>query len=141
MTRSMTTLNGTFNLASWNEDTVQVLEGDRKLTRAIVTQTFTGDLEGDGWVEWLMCYAEDGTARFVGMQRIEGAADGRTGSVVLETSGDFNGSEAVGTWTVLPGSATGELVGITGSGRFEAPHGPIATYAVDVSFEQGERPG
>jgi len=29
--------------------------------------------------------------------------------------------------------------GITGSGRFEAPHGPTATYSVDVSFDQSER--
>lgn len=90
-------------------------------------------------MKWLMCYAEDGTARFVGMQRIEGAAHGRKGSVVLGTTGDFNGSEAVGTWTVLPGSATASSKRHDGSGRFEAPHGPTATYAVDVSFEQSER--
>lgn len=132
----MSTLKGTFELASWDEQTVQELEGERKLTRAVVTQTFTGDLEGAGAVEWLMCYAEDGTARFVGMQRVEGSVGGRSGIVVMETVGDFDGTTASGSWTVLPGSATGELAGISGEGRFEAQHGPTATYTLEVAFDR-----
>jgi hypothetical protein len=131
----VSTITGTFELASWDEQTVQELEGERKLTRAVVTQTFTGDLQGAGAVEWLMCYSEDGTARFVGMQRVEGAVDDRSGSVVLETTGEFDGSTAMGTWVVIPGSATGGLAGISGEGRFEAPHGPTATYTMDVEFD------
>jgi hypothetical protein len=131
----MSTLTGTFELASWDEQTVQELQGERKLTRAVVTQTFTGDLQGKGAVEWLMCYSEDGTARFVGMQRIDGSVDDRSGSVVLETVGEFDGSTAAGTWTVIPGSATSGLAGISGGGRFEAPHGPTATYTMDVEFD------
>ena len=95
---------------------------------------FTGDLEGDGWVEWLMCYAEDSAGPLRGDAADRGGGRRSQGQRGLETTGDFNGSEAVGTWTVLPGSATGELVGITGSGRFEAPHRPTATYVVDISF-------
>jgi hypothetical protein len=94
----MSTLNGTFELASWDAQTVQELEGERKVTRALVTQTFTGDLEGAGAVEWLMSYAEDGTARFVGMQRVDGSIEGRSGVVVLETVGDFDGTTASGSW-------------------------------------------
>jgi hypothetical protein len=130
----MSTLTGGFELASWDEQTTQELEGERKLTRALVTQTFTGDLEGEGSVEWLMCYAEDGTARFVGMQLVRGLIDGRKGSVVLETVGQFDGGKARGRWTVIPGSATGDLAGVTGAGRFEAPHGPNATYTLEVDL-------
>jgi hypothetical protein len=130
----MSTLTGGFELASWDEQTTQELEGERKLTRALVTQTFTGDLEGEGSVEWLMCYAEDGTARFVGMQLVRGVIDGRKGSVVLETVGEFDGGKARGRWTVIPGSATGDLAGITGEGRFEAPHGPNATFTLEVDL-------
>jgi hypothetical protein len=130
----MSTLTGGFELASWDEQTTQELEGERKLTRADVTQTFTGDLEGEGSVTWLMCYAEDGTAHFVGMQLVRGVIDGRKGSVVLETIGDFDGTVASGTWTVVPGSATGDLAGMTGTGRFEAPHGPNATYTLEVDL-------
>jgi hypothetical protein len=135
MEATMGTLTGEFELASRNEDTYQDLEGQRKLTRASVTQTFRGDVEGEGSVEWMMCYAEDGTARFVGMQRVEGVIDGHKGSVILETVGDFDGTTAAGAWTVIPGSATGDLAGIRGGGRFEAPHGPTATYTLDVTFD------
>ena len=110
----MSTLTGGFELASWDEQTTQELEGERKLTRADVTQTFTGDLEGEGSVTWLMSYAEDGTAHFVGMQLVRGVVDGRKGAVVMETIGDFDGTIASGTWTVIPGSATGDLAGMTG---------------------------
>jgi len=130
----MSTLTGGFELASWDEETTQELDGERKLTRALVTQTFTGDLEGEGSVEWLMCYAEDGTAHFVGMQLVRGVIDGRKGSVVLETVGEFDGGKARGRWTVIPGSATGDLAGMTGTGRFEAPHGPNATYTLEVDL-------
>ena len=68
------------------------------------------------------------------MQLVRGVVDGRKGSVVLETIGDFDGTTASGTWTVIPGSATGDLAGMTGTGRFEAPHGPNATYTLEVEL-------
>jgi len=42
-----------FEVQSWDESTYEELDGDAKLTRASVGQGFTGDLEGDGSVEWL----------------------------------------------------------------------------------------
>ena len=86
-------------------------------------QHFTGGITGTGTVVWLMSYAEDGTAPFVGMQHDQGTVDGREGGFVMETAGDFDGEKAVGTWSVITGSATGGLTGIRGEGRFEAPRG------------------
>jgi subtilisin family serine protease len=126
----MTTAKGQFELASWNEDTYQELGNGGKLTRASVTQQFSGDVTGVGAVEWPMCYQPDGTARFVGWQQVDGAVGGTEGSFVLETAGDFDGGKAVGQWTVVPGSGTGGLTGLTGSGRFEAPHGPKADFTL-----------
>jgi hypothetical protein len=118
----MTKATGTFAVASWDEDTYEELD-DGKLTRAVVTQTFAGDIEGDGSVQWLMAYRADGTAHFVGLQLVSGAFGDRKGSVVLETVGDFDGKVAKGAWTVVQGSGTGDLVGVTGTGGFEAPMG------------------
>ena len=56
----MAKLEGEFEVTSWDEDTYQKLQGERKLTKASVTQKFTGDLAGSGSVEWLMFYADDG---------------------------------------------------------------------------------
>ena len=130
----MTKATGSFELASWDEETYEEMGDGRKLTRASVTQRFTGDVAGEGEVEWLMCYASDGTAHFVGLQSVRGDILGRKGSFVLETRGDFNGQLATWEAAVVPGSATGDLAGLVGSGTFGAPHGPMATFDLDYKF-------
>jgi hypothetical protein len=127
------TLKGEFELESWNEQPFVEADGE-KLTHASVTQQFRGDVVGQGLVEWLMCYRPDGTARFVGLQRVEGTVDGRAGSIVLQSIGDFDGTTAAGEWTVVEGSGTGELKGVSGTGHFAAPHGPKATFHLELSF-------
>jgi hypothetical protein len=37
-----------------------------------VTKSFSGDIEGEGTLEYLMAYREDGSASFVGLERVEG---------------------------------------------------------------------
>jgi hypothetical protein len=130
----MPSTTGEFELVTWNEEPYDQLDNGGKLTRATVTQNFTGGLSGTGSVVWLMCYQADGTARFVGLQRIDGTLDGRSGSFVAETSGDFDGGEASGRWTILPGSGTGELADIRGDGKFRAPRGPKAEVEFDYSL-------
>ncbi|MFN2484804.1 MAG: DUF3224 domain-containing protein [Candidatus Limnocylindria bacterium] len=130
----MATAHGQFELASWNEETYEDLDGGGKLTRASVTQTFSGDVTGDGAVEWLMAYRADGTAHFVGLQRVRGAIGGRTGSFVLETSGDFDGKLATWTCSVIEGSGTGELEGLRGRGSFGAPKGPKASFELEYEL-------
>lgn len=122
---------GTFKIAAWQEDTYAESVGDRKLTQADVRQTFTGDLEGEGSVRWQMAYRPDGTATWIGMQQVKGTLGGRSGSFVLQSAGTFDGSKAVGEWTVVAGSATDDLEGLSGSGTMEAPMGSEASYSLD----------
>ena len=100
-----------FEVQSWDESTYEELDGDAKLTRASVGQAFTGDLEGAGSVEWLMCYREDKTADFVGLQRFVGRLGGRSGSFVMHTQGSFDGTEAKGSLAVV------DALGHRGAGR------------------------
>ena len=132
----MTTANGTFEITSMGEETLRELDGDAKLTHANGTQRFSGDIEGDGSVEWLMCYLAAGGASYVGLQRVEGSIAGRKGSLVIEALGSFDGGASSGSWAVIEGSGTGELEGITGEGRFEAPGGPEATYSLEYRFRE-----
>lgn len=122
---------GTFHVTSMEEDAYESLEAGGKLTRARGDQEFSGDIEGQGHVEWLMCYRKDGSARFVGHQLMRCSIGGRAGMFVIEASGDFDGSSSTGDWWVVPGSGTEQLEGITGNGSFEAAKGPMATYALD----------
>jgi Protein of unknown function (DUF3224) len=126
---------GIFELQSWQEDAYLELEDGGKLTRASVEQRFSGDLDGEGSVEWLMYYTEGGTARFVGLQRFSGRLGERSGSVVLETQGTFDGGRATGQWSVIPRSGTGELRGIVGRGEFAAPQGSRADVKLEYDFE------
>src|SRR5947209_3799309 len=132
----MTTLKGGFQLASWEESAYDEHDG-RRLTRASVTEQFEGDIAGEGSVEWLMAYSEDDTARFVGLQLVDGEIAGRRGKFVLETRGDFDGQVARWEAIVVPGSGTAELASLAGGGKFEASHGSKAQYELQVDFDRG----
>jgi Protein of unknown function (DUF3224) len=127
----MTSATGTFEITGGSEDAYREVEGGVRLTRAKGTQRFTGDIEGEGSVEWLMCYSPDGTARFLGLQEIIGSIGGRAGSFVIEATGDHDGKRSKGTWSVIQGSGTGALAGISGEGGFEAAGGPNASYSLE----------
>lgn len=130
----MARAEGTFEITSGGEDVVREGDGEPKLTRAHGTQHFTGAFEGDGEVEWLSCYVPAGGARLIGLQRLAGALDGRTGTFVIEAASDHDGRQSRGTWTVIRGSGTGELAGITGGGGFHAPGGPAVSYWLDYEL-------
>lgn len=127
----MTKATGSFAVSSWDEETYLDLE-EGKLTRASVTQEFTGDIEGAGAVEWLMSYRADGTAHFVGLQRIDAAIGDRHGTVVLETAGEFDGEVAEGTWSVVAGHA--DLHDLRGEGRFVAPMGDQPRFELEYQL-------
>lgn len=127
----MTEAAGTFHVTGGGEDTYYELEGGPKLARVSGTQRFTGDIEGDGSVEWSMCYLPDGTARFAGLQRVEGWIGEHPGTFVMESVGAHDGKASKGTWTIIAGSGTGDLSGLTGAGTFSAPGGPEVSYRLE----------
>jgi len=122
----------TFEIVSWKEEAYGDAEAGPRLSRASVTQTWAGAIEGTGAVEYLMSYAADGTAAFVGLERITGAVAGRTGSIVLRHVGSFEGGKARSTFEVLAGRGRGDLAALGGEGTFEAGHGEPAK--VEVRF-------
>jgi Protein of unknown function (DUF3224) len=126
--------SGRFQVTSMGEDTYRELEGGAKLTRANGTQRFTGDIEGEGSVEWLMCYSPEGGARFVGLQRVSGSIGEQKGSFIIEAAGDFDGRQSIGSWKVIAGSGTGALAGLTGEGTFQASSGPDASYTLEYQL-------
>ena len=126
---------GTFKVTSMDEDTYESLDGGGKLARARGGQKFSGDIEGEGHVEWLMCYRSDGSASFVGQQLMRCSVDGRKGTFVIEANGEFSGATSKGDWRIVPGSGTDGLAGIQGEGGFEAGHGPNASYQLNVEFD------
>jgi uncharacterized protein DUF3224 len=117
------TANARFAITSWDEKPYSEGPDLPKLTRATVKKTFTGDVEGEGQVDYLMMYRSDGSATFVGLERITGNVGGKTGTFVLQRTGVFENGQAKESYSVLPGSATGELHGLRGEGTSSVGHG------------------
>jgi uncharacterized protein DUF3224 len=115
--------NARFAIKSWDEKPYSDGQGLPKLTRASVTKTFTGDIEGESQVEYLMMYRGDGSASFVGLERVVGRIGGKSGTFVLQRSGVFENGQAKESYSVVSGSATGELVGLSGEGSSDVGHG------------------
>lgn len=130
-----TQATSTFTVDRWDEHPYHETSEGGKLTRAHVTQTFAGDIDGHGEVEWLMCYRTDATADFVGLQHFVGRIGERSGSIVLETRGAFNGTAATGPLRIVPGSGTGELVGMSGEGELRAPLGGEPSITLAYRFD------
>jgi hypothetical protein len=123
--------NTTFAMKSWDEKLFDEFDGGRKLTRAGVTYSYTGDLEGESKVEYLMVYAADGTADYVGLERVIGKMDDRSGSFVVQHTGTFEAKGVKNRWFIVPDSGTGDLQGLIGGGEFEiSGQGPFP-----ISFE------
>lgn len=117
------TANARFAIKSWDEKPYSEGEGLPRLTRATVSKTLTGDIEGESHVEYLMMYRNDGSATLVGLERVVGRIEGKSGSFVLQRNGKFESGVAKEAYSVVPGSTTGELHGLSGEGTSVVGHG------------------
>lgn len=105
------------------------------LTQIHVEESFSGDIEGNGTVEFLQAGRADGSASFVGIERITGKIADKEGSFLLQDSGTLEDKIVSGWWFVVPGSGTGELKGLRGKGGFRANLGEGAEVYLDYWFE------
>jgi hypothetical protein len=105
------------------------------LNRIHVEESFSGDITGDGAVEFLQAARADGSASFVGIERVSGSVGGREGTFLLQDTGTVDGSIVSGDWFVIAGSGTGELSGLRGEGAFRANLGEDAKVYLDFWFE------
>jgi hypothetical protein len=128
------TLNATFAIKSWDETPYHEAPESPKLTRASVTKTYTGDIAAQSTVEYLMMYRPDGSATFVGLERVVGQLGGKNGSFVLQRTGVFENGQAKESYSVIPGSGTAELTGLSGSGKSEVGHGMEHPFALNLDL-------
>src|SRR6476661_9581139 len=124
-----------FSITGWDEKPYSEGQDLPKLTRAAVTKTFSGDIAGEGHVEYLMMYRSDGSATFVGLERIVGHVAGKAGSFVLHRTGVFENGMAKESYSVIPDSGTGELRGLRGAGTSAVGHG--SEHPLTLNYELG----
>ena len=127
MTKHTTELKAEFSIDGWDEQPLVADTGNGKLTRAVVEKTYTGDVEGHSTTEWVMAYAGDGSATFVGMEHLDGTIGGHKGGLVLRHVGTYADGVASADLTVAPSSGSGELAGADGTGELRAdPSGKVS---------------
>ena len=105
------------------------------LARIHVEESFSGDISGDGVVEFLQAARSDGSASFVGIERVTGTVAGRNGTFLLQDAGTVQDNIVSGDWFVIPESGTGKLAGLRGTGGFRANLGEGAQVYLDYWFE------
>ena len=83
-----------------------------------------------------MMYRSDGTAAFVGHERVVARLGGKAGTFVLQRIGVFENGQAKESYSVVAGSATGELEGLRGDGQSAVGHG--MEHPFSLTYELGE---
>jgi hypothetical protein len=95
-----------------------------------ITEDFSGGLTGTGAARFLMAQMPDASAYFTGIERFTGTLAGRAGSFLLRNTGVLKENAVTSEWLILPGSATGELTGLSGSGGVD-PSGYFLNFALE----------
>lgn len=104
------------------------------MTRARWTKSFTGDLTATSYIEFVMGELEnEGPRVYVGVERVDGTLHGRKGTFTLVHTARSHGSDNEMIITVLPGSGTGELAGISGTGQISPKHEFVLDYDLDTA--------
>ncbi|GGU73566.1 hypothetical protein GCM10010211_44420 [Streptomyces albospinus] len=132
-----TQTTGRITYANWEENPVGSTGASPRIARASVANTFSGGIEAARTTcEYTIAYVTDKTGTFTGMELLTGQLDGRAGTFVVEERGVF---EADGTvrcaFEVVPGSGTGDLTGLTGTGSYTCKAGePSISYSFDYEL-------
>jgi hypothetical protein len=86
------------------------------LNRMALDKKFSGDLVANSQGEMLAFRSTTpGSAGYVAMEVVTGALHGRSGSFVLQHSSTMTRGVPAQSISVVPDSATGDLLGLTGS--------------------------
>jgi hypothetical protein len=126
----------TFDINSWDEAPWD--DGPAaKLSRARVTKTFHGEIEGSSVAELLLANAKDtGSRAYVGFERITGTINGRTGSFVLHHTATASGFGHAVSWSIVPDTGTGGLERISGEAQIvqtaNGGHAMTLDYELDL---------
>jgi Protein of unknown function (DUF3224) len=126
---------GRIEVQSYEPRVYDQVEGGPDVAEIHVSESFHGDIEGEGVVRFLQVSRADGSASFVGMERVRGRIAQRSGTFLLQDAGTLKAGTVSGEWFVIPGSGTGQLHGLRGEGGFSAELGQGADITLDYWFE------
>jgi Protein of unknown function (DUF3224) len=117
-----------FEIASWDETPFEDGDDSTKLTEALVSKRYEGDVKGTSTTKWLMAYSPDKSALFVGVEHITGTIGGKTGGIVVLHDGEYR--DGVASAELRVASGTGGLADVAGTGKFRAD--PAGSMTLDL---------
>lgn len=101
--------------------------GDPTVGRMSLDKQFHGGLEAVSRGQMLTAMTDvQGSAGYVAIERVTGTLDGRNGTFALQHSGTMTLGVPQLSVTVVPGSGTGELAGLSGSMTIDVTGGEHA---------------
>lgn len=114
-------------------------EGSPVLAEAVVQKRYRGRLEGDGTARLLTCQADPAKpvsdAGYLAAEQVSGTLDGKTGTFVMHHWGiAAAGSKPRTGGHVVPGSATGQLAGLSGTVEIAVDAAGKHTLALDYEL-------
>lgn len=111
-----------------------VEDKDAGIGRMSIDKQFHGDLEGISKGEMLSATGNvKGSAGYVAIERVSGTLQGRKGSFILQHNGVMNRGTPQLNISVVPDSATDQLVGLTGIMTIKIDEGKHS-YEFDYTF-------
>ena len=111
--------------------------GAAEVSRVHISRTFTGDLAGESTAELLIAKSGGGGG-YVGHDRITGNLRGKAGAFVFQHTGLMGPEGVTNTGTIVPGTGTGELEGITGEGTLLADDQGNHTLTLEYELPPGQ---
>ena len=117
----MVTTEGTFTVSGFTAVPVDVpdpVETALGVGVATMEKRFSGAVEGRSTTLFTSAFdPERGIGTYVALESFEGSLDGRSGTFNFAHVASTSGTDRSGEFfTIVPGSGTGELAGITGGG-------------------------
>ncbi|GAB3433115.1 DUF3224 domain-containing protein [Flindersiella endophytica] len=88
--------SGVITVHLYEPEDLDSCDGGMNLVKVHVEETFSGDIEGEGVATFLQAARADGSASFVGLERMTGRLGGRQGTFVLQDSGTVEGEVVSG---------------------------------------------
>lgn len=128
-----------FTVGSWKETELEG-ENESRLMRVSARFLLTGDIKGDLLVEYLMHYLKrdeqdlhDSLAWYTGFVAFTGELAGKAGGFTMLDTGTYTKSGPQSKLAIIAPSASGELAGISGQGRYFA-EGEKMVLELDCAF-------
>jgi hypothetical protein len=123
----MTSATVTITGKSWDEARDGEVDAEHAVAQAKFTTEWTGDIAGTSTCWLLICYVGGNADKpetllgpYLGYEQVHARIGERSGTFVLAASGEHTDAVARTQVRIVPGSGTGDLEGISGSGSYAA---------------------